>query len=66
MKAPSCTIYELEIGLDMAFVVNKLGVELETFRAILDLPDQSYGDYPSHESLFKLKDCLVSWLRGRG
>jgi N-acetyl sugar amidotransferase len=52
-----------EISFDMAFVAKKLGVDLESFKAILELPCRTYRDYPSNASLFVLKNSLVSWMR---
>jgi len=39
---------------DMEYVAKKLGVSLEEFEQIIEMPNKSYADYANNEKLFKL------------
>lgn len=48
---------------DKEFLAKKLGLSLEEFEDIMNLPSRSYKEFPSNEWLFKTKDFILAQLK---
>ena len=63
MQAPSYS--KEQVLQDKIYVSKKLGISIQELGDILLRPTKSYKDYPSNEQLFRLKDKVMSLLKGR-